>query len=1708
MESTFQNDARMFKAVFNSIACGVVILRAVHNTEGVIENFEYADANTRAGQIIGLRPEELAGSKLLSINTPHDHTELFRTMQRVAETGESSVAVLPLPQHCTQKSVAATFTRIDGGVVATFIDSTAQKTAVDATDQKTAEKKLEESQQFIAQIADASPNMLYVFDVVEKRTVYINRRIADLLGYEPQEVELMGSSALQILLHPDDLQKATEHLAELAEQTTDGPFEMEYRIRHANGDWRWIVSRETIFKRDSEGHPLLLMGTSQDITEKKHAEEETRATRYFLERVADVTPGLITVFNCKTGAYLYVSRATESILGYPREPLLEHGMQYFSRFLHPDDLPRVLEQNRIAIELANTTPGYDDNIVITFEYRVRHASGQWRWLQTCGTIFERATDGTVERIINVSIDITERHKAEEQLRQATEELQQLNSRLEETVQQRTAKLTTTEERFRLLSHATNDVIWDWNLANNTVWWNSNFQALFGYRDEDIEPSAHFWHSRIHPDDRERITHSIYSAIDSGESQWSDEYLFRRADGSYALILDRGYVLHSDTGEPVRMIGSMLDITEIRDVQEALRQSEEEYRTLTTATAQIVWSTDEAGQVEDMPAWRKITGQTQEEVRGSGWLDAIHPDDRQRTNDIWQASTRTLNMYEIEYRIRQRNGSYRYFLSRGVPIPGPGNTVRKWIGTCTDIHEQKMAVEALHQSAAHLREAQYISHLGNWECDMRTGAITWSEETFRIHGLDPMGKEPDQETLLAFFAEPEEWTRHINEAKLHGTPYQFDTRLILPNSASTYVQIIGQPHFDNAGQCVRIYGTIMDMTERKEAEERLHQSKQQLQLITDALPALITYIDSDTRYQFVNKEYMNWFGIPDAEELIGTRLEDFVGSDVYASVQHYVEKALSGEPVAYEQELPFSNGRRHVRAQYIPDIAEDGRARGLIALVVDISKEVEAQERLRIQARVLESMSEGVSLSDTNGIILYTNPAEDAIFGYEPGELIGKHVSVQNAYPEHENLAIVQEVIGQLQTHGVWSGEFQNIKKDGTRFITNARITSLEISNKTYWVCVQEDITDEKRAQQALEYQHKINSTITSNATAALFMIDAEGRCTFMNPAAEVMTGYAFGEVQNKLLHDILHRPNDTSSPAVTCPIRQVLPLNTELRGHEDTFVRKDGSAYPAMCSASPIVENGVPLATVLEVHDITEEKKAQAAIREKGERLHAALTASETGTFRWNIATDDIDWDDNLDRLFGLPGTARRQTLSHFVDRVHPDDRGTVKHKFAASAEIGTDFDTEFRVVWPDGSVHWLYERGKIIFGSNGRPSYMTGACVDITAHKANQEIIRESAERFRFLADNIPQVVWQAQADGSIEFFNHHWYSYTGLTPEASADWNWAAAIHPDDVEENLRTWRLAVETGGSFEIEHRIRRSDGVFRWHLGRGHAMRDDLGNILLWIGTNADIDDQKQFAEELEIRVQERTEQLMRSNEQLNRSNAELERFAYVASHDLQEPLRKITTFGERLAVNYYEALSERGQWYLDSMQNAAIRMQALIDDLLAFSRTTSSQEAFEQTDLSAVVHDIVNDLEISIEQRKAVVNIGSLSVIEAASGQIRQLFQNLISNALKFNDKERPVIEIASEIIYGKDVEGMGRAYFFDKFCRITVKDNGIGFDEKYLNKIFIIFQRLHNRTEYDGTGIGLAICKKIVEHHRGVITARSAPGEGAEFVICLPVQH
>lgn len=340
-----------------------------------------------------------------------------------------------------------------------------------------------------------------------------------------------------------------------------------------------------------------------------------------------------------------------------------------------------------------------------------------------------------------------------------------------------------------------------------------------------------------------------------------------------------------------------------------------------------------------------------------------------------------------------------------------------------------------------------------------------------------------------------------------------------------------------------------------------------------------------------------------------------------------------------------------------------------------------------------------------------------------------------------------------------------------------------------------------------------------------------------------------------------------------------------------------------------------------------------------------------------------------------------------------------------------------------------------------------------------------------------------------------------TPLTYEA-----FLGIVHPDDRQYVDEKWRAALQ-GEPYDIEHRIV-VGGVLKWVRERAELELDSHGVLLGGFGTVQDITERKHMEKalrksrnELEERVRKRTVELMAMNEtlkihatMLEQRNRDLDDFAHVASHDLQEPLRKIQTFADRLIKMHQMSLDDRARDYLERMQRAAGRMQALVLDLVRYSRAASKPETFALLNLSEPVEEAVMDLDMLRDEVEGEIDVDELPDVEADQVQMRQLFQNLIANGLKYRGEQKPVIRICNV------------SSSSDPFCEIHIKDNGIGFDEAYLDRIFKPFQRLHGRSApYQGTGMGLAICRRIVEHHGGSITARSKPGEGATFIVRLP---
>ncbi len=550
--------------------------------------------------------------------------------------------------------------------------------------------------------------------------------------------------------------------------------------------------------------------------------------------------------------------------------------------------------------------------------------------------------------------------------------------------------------------------------------------------------------------------------------------------------------------------------------------------------------------------------------------------------------------------------------------------------------------------------------------------------------------------------------------------------------------------------------------------------------------------------------------------------------------------------------------------------------------------------------------------------------------------------------------------------------------------------------------------------------------------------------------------------------------------------------------------------------------------------DVTELVRSNEQLKLANLKLEDALMAGLIGSWTWDIPTDTVKADKGLANLFGVSFEQAIEglPLEAFTNSIYEEDRAKVSDLIREVVESGTTFEAEYRTIDGNGTIRWVIARGRVERDASGVPKEFPGVMIDISSRKKAEEELKDSEERLRFMADTMPQLVWITRPDGYHEYYNKQWYAYTGTKEGETDGEGWNNLFYKADQARSRKVWQHSLKTGEPYEIKYRLyNAATDSYRWVIGRALPFKNDKGEIVKWYGTCTDIDDsikeiekrkklEKELKDErdrLESRVAERTSQLKLTNEglrdeikkrqkvekklrlsseELQRSNRELEEFAYVSSHDLQEPLRKIQAFGDLLVDEYGDKLGD-GQEYLTRIQASANRMSTLIEDLLTFSRVTTKPSVKVDVDLNDTLQNAIADLSDRIDRENGTVLVNAiLPTVKADETHMRQLFQNLLSNALKFHPSDRqPIVEIT------------GQSKGDDRYA-ISIKDNGIGIDDKYKEKVFAVFQRLNTKQAFDGTGIGLAVCKKIVERYDGTIEIESQLGTGTTFIITLPVVH
>lgn len=509
-------------------------------------------------------------------------------------------------------------------------------------------------------------------------------------------------------------------------------------------------------------------------------------------------------------------------------------------------------------------------------------------------------------------------------------------------------------------------------------------------------------------------------------------------------------------------------------------------------------------------------------------------------------------------------------------------------------------------------------------------------------------------------------------------------------------------------------------------------------------------------------------------------------------------------------------------------------------------------------------------------------------------------------------------------------------------------------------------------------------------------------------------------------------------------------------------------------------ENILPLKKILELHNFQTDSAGS------GEEALKKILNTTYSLIIMDVQMPGMDGFEVAEAISGF--NKAKDTPIIFLSAVN------VEKKFITKGYTSGGIDYLTKPVDPDILLLKVKTFNKIYEQQQELKAIQLSLQNEIEIRKQAQENLAAHMQELQFVLESLPQIAFTMSADGRIEYVNKHWFQYSNDTRTLLEN-------HPEDPP--CDNWKNALHQASEFACDLRLKHlASGEYRYFLLKIIPVLQQ-NTVIHWVGTYTDIHQQKMANEVLEHKVEQRTKELVSKNLELETTNHELQQFAWVVSHDLKEPLRKIQTFNHLIKDKFLTGNIE-AESYLNRSISSSKRMSSLISDLLDYSRLSISAN-FQQTNLNELISEILSDFEENILEKRAVIHIDPLPVVETISSQIRQVFQNLISNALKFSKPDvAPVISITGEIIQYKDEDAPASPT--GDFCRITISDNGIGFDEKFLDRIFVIFQRLNNQNSYEGTGIGLAIAKKIMDKHNGLISAKSRENEGARFILILPL--
>ena len=1275
--------------------------------------------------------------------------------------------------------------------------------------------------------------------------------------------------------------------------------------------------------------------------------------------------------------------------------------------------------------------------------------------------------------------------------------------------------------------------WHINLNTFETWYSENMFRLYGLEPYSLKAHPDSFILFVHKEDRE----IIINAFDKSYREFVPLHLEFRiitANGNERHVKVMSTITKNPKGETL-LTGITQDITdrkileiELRDSAEKLNLQNESFKHAEQVgvfgTFKINLHTrffhfsDNFLRLFGLKPPASLIGFDQ-------LFDYIHSNDQLLFRDIRDKIFEHQQAPQGEFRIVRPDGKVRQTRLECKLVRNPAGD-QLVIGIIRDITRSDQLERQLKETNEKLllqneafKQAEKLSNIGSWTWNLSTQQQHLSDNFYLLYGLKPQSILPGYDTLSKHFHPADRqkmkelYEKQINSSE--GMDISF--RIIRTDGEIRYMRSRSQPFSFPDGQTI-IIGTTQDVTEDILLHQQLNERITFSEMMSDNILDKVVITNTSNNVIGWNLKAEKAYGLK-RHEVIGKNVFELFPKIKNEVVIERYRRALAGEIVQLSEiELAYVKGFHEVSMVPIRD--ENGNVTAVMTLLHDISEQVnlrlELKHRLEFIEKLVESSAHRIVVLDRDLNYLYWNRKSEEFYQLSKEKVIGKNVAeVFPSYRQQANYAYLKKALLGETIHLPVNTE-SNLTIYTDEYMIPIMGNPKEVI-AVLWIV--HDLTEVVNAQQELKKQNKLLENVLEERKKTEEQVRKQA--ALLKQASEIanLGSWELDVVSNVFTwSDQLFRIYDYAPESFT-PTLDFYLTTTEARDRE--LVRAafesaklgehfsithrirslDGRTLYIMAKGQPSINSeGVVTAVIGTAQDITEQKEIEKELIKKNDtiRLHYKVDRQleilrKAGSWQLNLDSGEIIWGENMFHLFGCAPFSFKPELEKLLRFVYSEDHATLRKLFEEFSMLPDHHveSFEFRVKLKDG-LHYFRSTCRKIINTGG--SSVIGSTVDVTEDKLLHE---QLAERINFvealIESSIDKIIafdkdlniltWNKKCELTYEYTKEEVIgkSYLDIFPGIKENQEIMSALH--SALEGIPVYLPAQKaySGTGYVEKHYI---------PLVKGEKEVYGVLNII------HDVTDRLQAEREL----RDLNDSLFQKNKELEDMNEELTSFAFIASHDLREPLRKIQVFSDRLLQRESETLSNSGKEEFQRIMAAVKRMDELIDDILSFSNIHAGQKTIVPVDLNKILRLVEADMSELLREKDVVIECSELPTVDGNPSHFLHLFLNLLSNAIKFQLKnQRPIIKIESRVISGNDIQHP-HAVADATYLQLTFADNGIGFEQQYEHRIFQMFQRLHGMHEFPGTGMGLTICKKVVEAYKGFITAASNPGEGAKF--------